>query len=72
MKELSIVRREGTYSNAMVGGSIFVIDNPQVTATPIGNNSISIVGSVDNIMIDHTPDIFATDIHFDYTIPVPN
>lgn len=72
MKDLSIVRREGTYSTAMNGGSLFVIENPQVHATAIGNNSISIVGSVDNLMIDFNPDIFATDVQFDYTIPVPN
>ncbi len=70
MKMLSMFVHHGEYWTGMYGGNDFVITNPQVHATAIGTQSIQITGSVDSLMIDNTP-MFANNINFNYTIPVP-
>lgn len=72
MKDMSVAVHQGNYWNAMVGGSQFLIVNPHIQATAIGNNSIHLIGGVDSLMIEPGPQArFLTNHNFSYIIPIP-
>ena len=70
MKEVYFTYRIDGYEWGYAGGADFVLINPVINAVPNGG-SIDITGTIDSISIDLVDGKVATNLNFEYTIPVP-